>query len=135
MRLKSIKLFVYNTMLVRVLTDIGGPKPVPLIARVIDERDNGYTIVYLSPSEERDHGRTVYRYEDDPYDIDDDYVVEYLDDEDQAGFTETTVGWIRNVYDSDDDYEPSDEEESLSDDDDDDDDVDADAYDEVEDED
>ena len=103
-------------MLVRVLTDIGGHKPVPLLARVLDERDDGYTIVYLSATEDKDHGRTVYRYEDDPYEIDDDFVVEYLDDEGEAGFkpSETDAGWIKNVYDSDDDYEPSDEGESLT---------------------
>ena len=108
-------------MLVRVLTDIGGPKPVPLLARVVEERDNSYTIVYLSPSEDKDHGRTIYRYENDTYDIDDDYVVEYIDDEEQAGFepAKTSDGWIKHVYDSDDDYEPSDEDcESPSDDDD-----------------
>lgn len=108
-------------MLVRVLTDIGGPKPVPLLARVIEEHDNSYTIVYLSASEDKDHGRTIYRYESDTYDIDDDYVVEYIDDEEQAGFepAKTSDGWIKHVYDSDDDYEPSDEDcESPSDDDD-----------------
>lgn len=109
-------------MLVRVLTDIGGPKPMPLLARVTEERDNSYTIVYLSPSEDKDHGRTIYRYESDPYEIDDDYVVEYLDDEEQAGFepANTADGWIKQVYDSDDDYEPSEDEcDSPSDDDDD----------------
>ena len=120
-------------MLVRVLTDIGGPKPVPLLARVTEERDNSYTIVYLSPSEEKDHGRTIYRYESDTYDIDDDYVVEYIDDEGQAGFepAKTTDGWIKQVYDSDDDYEPSDDDEceSPSDDDDgDDEDIEAEEF-------
>ena len=120
-------------MLVRVLTDIGGPKPVPLLARVTEERDNSYTIVYLSPSEDKDHGRTIYRYESDTYDIDDDYVVEYIDDEGQAGFepAKTTDGWIKQVYDSDDDYEPSDDDEceSPSDDDDgDDEDIEAEEF-------
>jgi hypothetical protein len=103
-------------MLVRVLTDIGGTKPVPLLARVVEERDNSYTIVYLSPSEDKDHGRTIYRYESDPYEIDDDYVVEYIDDEEQAGFEPATTsdGWIKHVYDSDDDYEPSEEDECDS---------------------
>jgi hypothetical protein len=110
-------------MLVRVLTDIGGPKPVPLLARVTEERDNSYTIVYLSATEDKDHGRTIYRYESDPYEIDDDYVVEYIDDEEQAGFEPSNIsdGWIKQVYDSDDDYEPSEEDgecDSPSDDDD-----------------
>ena len=120
-------------MLVRVLTDNGGTKPVPLLARVIEERDNSYTIIYLSASEDKDHGRTIYRYESDTYDIDDDYVVEYIDDEGQAGFepANTSDGWIKHVYDSDDDYEPSEDEcDSPSDDDDDDDeDVEAEEFD------
>lgn len=119
-------------MLVRVLTDIGGPKPVPLLARVIEERDNSYAIVYLSATEDKDHGRTIYRYEDDPYEIDDDFVVEYIDDEGQAGFepANTSDGWIKQVYDSDDDYEPSDDDEcdSPSDDDDEDEDVEAEEF-------
>lgn len=108
-------------MLVRVLTDNGGHKPVPLLARVLEERDDGYTIVYLTATEDKDHGRTIHRYEDDPYEIDDDFVVEYLDDEGDAGFKPAVsdVGWIKNMYDSDDDYEPSEEGESLSDDEDD----------------
>ena len=120
-------------MLVRVLTDNGGTKPVPLLARVIEERDNSYTIIYLSASEDKDHGRTIYRYESDTYDIDDDYVVEYIDDEGQAGFepANTSDGWIKHVYDSDDDYEPSEDEcDSPSDDDDDEDeDVEAEEFD------
>jgi len=99
-------------MLLRVLTDIGGPKPVPLLARVLEERDDSYTIVYLSATEEKAHGPTIYRYEDDPYEIDQDYIVEFLDDEGQAGFepSPSNVGWIKQVYDSDDDYEPSEDE-------------------------
>lgn len=115
-------------MLVRVLTDNGGPKPVPLLARVVEERDDSYTIVYLSKAEEDEHNRTVYRYEDDHYEIDDDYVIEYLDDEAEAGFEryDDEGGWVKRRRDdtSDDDYEPSgaeeddeadDDEESLED--------------------
>jgi hypothetical protein len=103
-------------MLVRVLTDNGGPKPVGLIARVIEERDTDYVIQFLSVTEERDHGRAVYRYEDGTYEIDDDYVIEYFDDEADAGFRQTIdEGWVKESSDS--DYVPSDEEEEDEEDD------------------
>jgi hypothetical protein len=97
-------------MLVRVLTDNGGPKPVGLIAQVIEERETDYVIQFLSVTDERDHGRAVYRYEDGTYEIDDDYVIEYFDDEADAGFRPVAdEGWVKESSDS--DYVPSDEEE------------------------
>jgi hypothetical protein len=93
-------------MIVRVLTDNGGPRPVGLIARVVEEREHDYIILFLSATEDRDRGRTVYRYEDSTYTIDDDYVIEYFDDENEAGFKETNDGdWIKAS--SDEDYVPS----------------------------
>jgi hypothetical protein len=93
-------------MIVRVLTDNGGPRPVGLIARVVEERENDYIILFLTAAEDRDRGRTVYRYEDSTYTIDDDYVIEYFDDENEAGFKETNDGgWIKAS--SDEDYIPS----------------------------
>ena len=108
-------------MLVRVLTDNGGPKPVPLLARVLEERDDGtYSIIYLSKAEEDERGRSVYRYEEDPYEIDDDYIIEYLDNEIEAGFEQyDDEGWIkkrRTEDESDDDYTPSDEGEETDED-------------------
>ena len=106
-------------MIVRVLTDNGGPKPVGLIARVIEERDRDYVILFLSATDERDHGRTVYRYEDSTYTIDDDYVIEYFDDEFEAGFCETMDGgWVKESSDA--DYVPSDSEDDDEEDEDDD---------------
>lgn len=97
-------------MLVRVLTDVGGPKPVALIARVVEERDTEYVIQFLSLTEDRDHNRTVYKYEDETYDIDEDYIVEYYDDEYEAGFTNVADdGWVKESADS--DYVPSSGEE------------------------
>ena len=65
--------------LIKVWTDIGGPKPVAILARIVEENNGQYKIQYFSPSEDRDHGRIVYRYEDEVYEIDDDSVTEYLD--------------------------------------------------------
>lgn len=104
-------------MLVRVLTDDGGSKPIGLIARVVENRqDETYLIQYLSPTEEKDtHGRTIYAYEEKTYEIDDDYVIEYIDDEHDIGFVAHENGtWIkkrRSDDDEDDDYEPSDDEQ------------------------
>jgi len=110
-RLKKKKTtFAAASMLVRVLTDNGGPKPVGLIARVIEERDHDYVIQFLSVTEERDHGRVVYRYEDGTYEIDDDYVIEYFDDELEAGFIQAAdEGWVKESSDS--DYVPSDSDD------------------------
>jgi hypothetical protein len=58
--------------LVKVWTDNGGPKPVAILARVLENTGKMYKIQYFGPSEDRDHGRIIYRYEDDIYDIDDD---------------------------------------------------------------
>jgi hypothetical protein len=117
-RLKRKKTtFAVASMIVRVLTDNGGPKPVGLIARVIEERDREYVILFLSATEDHDHGRTVYRYEDSTYTIDDDYVIEYFDDEFEAGFCETNDGgWVKESSDA--DYFPSEsdqDEEDFSD--------------------
>ena len=104
--------------LIRVWTDVGADKPVSLFARIVDTRDSLYIIQYLSPTEDKDHGRTVYRYEDETYEIDDDSVTHYLDtdDETEIGFKRVDSGWVR-VHSSTDeeesDYEPSDDEGSC----------------------
>ena len=106
--------------LVRVLTDVGGPKPIPLLAKITHEHDDGqYTIQYFSPTDDRDRGRVVYRYEDETYMIDDESVMEYLntDDEISIGYRllDDGISWVRDTSDSDDDYVPSDEEDDASD--------------------
>ncbi len=119
MRLKLKKsLYARHSMsLIRVWTDVGADKPVSLIARIIDTKNSMYIIQYLSPTDHKDHGRTVYRYEDETYEIDDDSVTHYLDtdDESEIGFKRVESGWIRDRSELDDgdesDYVPSDEED------------------------
>lgn len=115
------------TQLVRVWTDVGTLKPAALLARVIEENDGVYKIQYFSPTEEYDHGRVIYRYEDEIYEIDDESITEYLDsDETDAGYILVSQdAWIKASSDSDEDYVPSeedlddeDEEEDLDDEDD-----------------
>jgi hypothetical protein len=102
-------------MLVRVETD---SVPKLQLARVIRETDDKLTIQFLSATDEQENGRTVYAYEEDTYDIDDDYVAQYLDDEEEAGFRQVPSGWIRKSNDDDDaDYEPSCDEVDDDDDD------------------
>lgn len=102
--------------ILRVWTDVGGDKPVSLIARITEEHADGtYTIQYLSPTDDRDHGRVIYRYEDETYQIDDESVTEYMntDDETTLGFVLVGPGdLVRESADSDDeDYVPSDEDD------------------------
>jgi hypothetical protein len=94
---------------------------VSLIARITEEHADGtYTIQYLSPTEDRDHGRVIYRYEDETYQIDDESVTEYMntDDETTLGFVLVAPGdLVRESADSDDDdYVPSDEDDDDDDD-------------------
>jgi hypothetical protein len=118
--------------LVRVWTDVGSEKNVSLVARIIETNGPLFTIQFLSPTETKDkHGCTIYRYEDETYQIDDDSITHYLDtsDEGDIGFVSIGEGeWIRTGDDSDEDYIPSeedsddddeDDEEDLEDDDDD----------------
>ena len=95
----------------RVWTDIGLKKPKPLLARIISTKSKMYTIQYLSPTEDRLKGRTIYRYEDETYEVDDDSIYEYLSlsNENDMGFVEIEGGYIKD--DSDEEYVPSDAEE------------------------
>ena len=100
--------------LVRVWTDVGSDKNVSLIARIIETNGPIFTIQYLSPTESKDkHGCTIYKYEDETYQIDDDSITHYLDtgDEGDIGFVAVGAGeWIRTGDESDEDYVPSEEE-------------------------
>lgn len=92
--------------LVKVWTDVGGRKPVPLLAK-IEERDGViFTIRYLSENESG-----LWVWEDDTYEIDDDGISEYLNTEslEAIGFKTFGEGFLK---DSDEDYVPEDEEES-----------------------
>ena len=98
--------------LVRVWTDVGSRKPVPLIAKIVEENGVIFTIRYLSESDDK-----IWRYEEDVYEIDNDSIAEYLktSDEQDIGFRPYEDGFIK--VESDDDYVPSEEEsdeDSLS---------------------
>ena len=119
--------------LVRVWTDVGSEKNVSLVARIIETNGPIFTIQFLSPTETKDkHGCTIYRYEDETYQIDDDSITHYLDTSDEGDVGFVTIGegeWIRTSDESDEDYIPS-EEDSDDDEDDDEEDVDEDVDDE-----
>ena len=115
--------------LIRVWTDVGSDKNVSLVARIVETNGPIFTIQFLSPTENKDkHGCTIYKYEDEMYQIDDDSVTHYLDtsDEGDIGFVSAGEGeWTRVGDDSDEDYIPS-EEETDDDDEEDEEDVDED---------
>ena len=120
--------------LVRVWTDVGADKNVSLVARIIEKNGPIFTIQFLSPTENKDkHGCTIYRYEDDTYQIDDDSITHYLDtsDEGDIGFVSVGEGeWIRTSDESDEDYIPSEEESGSDEEDEEDDDVDEEEFEE-----
>ena len=120
--------------LVRVWTDVGSEKNVSLVARIIETNGPLFTIQFLSPTETNDkHGCTIYKYEDETYQIDDDSITHYLDtsDEGDIGFVSIGEGeWIRTGDESDEDYIPS--EEDSDDDDEEDDEVDDEEFEEDE---
>lgn len=92
--------------LIRVWTDVGARKPVPLLAKIVDRNENIFTIRYLSESDDK-----IWRYEEDTYEIDSDSVAEILktDLEDDVGFQAFDDGFVK--IETDDDYIPSDEDE------------------------
>jgi hypothetical protein len=100
--------------LVRVWTDVGSEKNVSLVARIIETNGPIFTIQFLSPTETKDkHGCTIYRYEDETYQIDDDSITHYLDTSDEGDVGFVTIGegeWIRTGDESDEDYIPSEED-------------------------
>jgi ribonuclease E len=100
--------------LVRVWTDVGSEKNVSLVARIIETNGPLFTIQFLSPTENKNkHGCTIYKYEDETYQIDDDSITHYLDtsDEGDIGFVSIGEGeWIRTSDESDEDYIPSEED-------------------------
>jgi len=92
--------------LVRVWTDVGSRKPVPLLAKIVEENGVIFTIRYLSESDDK-----IWRYEEDVYEIDNDSIAEYLktSDEHDAGFSPCDDGFVK--IEMDDDYIPSEEDE------------------------
>jgi hypothetical protein len=114
--------------LVRVWTDVGSDKNVSIVARIIETNGPIFTIQFLSPTETKDkHGCTIYKYEDETYQIDDDSITHYLDtsDEGDIGFVSVGEGeWIRTGDESDEDYIPSEEDSDDDDEEEEEDDVD-----------
>ena len=96
--------------LVRVWTDVGARKPVPLLAKIVEKDGVIFTIRYLSESDDK-----IWRYEEDEYEIDDESIAEYLntENEEDAGFVIHGDGFIKSE--TDEDYVPSDEEETETD--------------------
>jgi hypothetical protein len=102
--------------LIRVYTDTGDIKPVHLLAKIFDVKDSTFFIRYLSPTEDTKHGKKVYRYEEEVYEVTDDSISEYLntDIEEDIGFSQLPCGGF--IYtDSDSDYAPDDDLASSSD--------------------
>ena len=100
--------------LVRVWTDVGARKPVPLLAKVVEK--DGIILVIRYLSENKEDG--IWRYEDETYEVEDcpESVAEYLktDNEENIGFKIVDGGFVK--MESDDDYVPdSDEEDEESD--------------------
>jgi hypothetical protein len=100
--------------LVRVWTDVGSEKNVSLVARIIETNGPIFTIQFLSPTETKDkHGCTIYKYEDETYQVDDDSITHYLDTSDEGDIGFVSIGedeWIRTSDESDEDYIPSEED-------------------------
>ena len=98
--------------LVRVWTDVGAKKPIPLLAKVVDKDDKILTIRYLSENKDG-----IWRYEEDSYEVEDcpESIAEYLktDLEEDIGFRSLDGGFIK--VESDDDYIPDSEDEDSSD--------------------
>lgn len=106
--------------LIKVYTETSDGVFESLPAKIISTKDDVFTIVYLSPTENRDeHNRKIYKYETETYEITDESISEYLDSDTELdlGFKQISQDeFIKYESDSDDDYVPSEEEESSSED-------------------
>lgn len=98
--------------LVRVWTDVGARKPVPLLAKIVEK--DGIILVIRYLSEEPDG---IWRYEDDTYEVEDcpESISEYLNTEreEDIGFKPVEDGFMK--MESDDDYVPESEDEESED--------------------
>jgi hypothetical protein len=109
--------------LVRVWTDVGTRKPVPLLARIEEKDGVIFTIRYLSET-----SKGIWSWEDDTYEIDDDSIAEYLKTDlledigfrsfgDEGSFIkcESDDDYIPDTSDEDTDETDSDDEEETDD--------------------
>lgn len=97
--------------LVRVWTDVGTRKPVPLLAKIEEQDGVIFTIRYLSEGADN-----IWRYEEDTYDIDSDHIAERLktSNEEDIGFKRKEDGFTKEE--TDDDYVPESDDETEDDD-------------------
>lgn len=89
-----------------------------LLAKIVDETEDTYSIKYLSPIKRKYNDLRVYDYEECAEDIEKECVSGFYDtgDETVAGYTPVEGGGFILNEDSDDDYDPtSDEDEDDSD--------------------
>jgi len=94
--------------LVDVLVELDDGTQTTMLANIVAERKDSYTVVYLSPTKKTyEDGRTIYRWEDDYYTIDKESISGFYDStkEEDAGMIKVEGGWIRE--DSGSEYEPS----------------------------
>lgn len=99
-------------MFVNVYTDIGKSRPVILKAKVIQREGTNYKIRYLSPTDEKYNGKTLFKYEPDEYIVDEESITECIDDNDEECIGYKVVpeygGFIEEDTDeTDSDYNPS----------------------------
>jgi hypothetical protein len=69
--------------MLRVWTDIGAKRPVPLLAKIVEQKDSIFIIRYLSESDDK-----IWRYEEETYEIDEDSI-----EEDFCTTLETDIGF------------------------------------------
>lgn len=93
----------------RVWTDVGARKPLPLLAKIVEK--DGVILVIKYLSEDSDN---IWRYEDDTYEVEDcqESIAEYLgtSNEEDVGFKSLDDGFMK--MESDDDYVPESEDET-----------------------
>jgi hypothetical protein len=101
--------------LVKIWTDVGGRKPIALLAKIVDKDLPIFVIKYLSES--KDDG--IWRYEEDVYEVDSYSIAEYLKtkNEIEVGFQEVSGGYIKIIQedeedDEDEENDQEDEEEN-----------------------
>ena len=92
--------------LVRVWTDVGARKPVPLLAKIVEKDGVIFTIRYLSESDDK-----IWRYEEDEYEIDDESINSSVE-----GDEEIDVKSVSNSDSEDSDDDGSENDDDLSDD-------------------
>jgi hypothetical protein len=96
--------------LVRVWTDVGARKPLPLLAKIVEK--DGIILVIRYLSEDTDG---IWRYEDDTYEVEDcpESVADYLgtSNEEDAGFKPVDDGFVK--IETDEDYIPESEDDET----------------------